>query len=448
MASRTTDSAFVVVTGDPQRGNGERISQVRSHLAKQYHQNSRQKKSRVSETRKKQAYIRRSYTSQSLPREIHLTLDPSQLFASATGFQRMQRFMYHYVYDSYRLHPFFSTVVYAAVAHAPLMSSKILNASAWDDLNSTGEISDLSLQQRVITRNLLGESLGNPNEGYSDLNIAALIACILFDLVSDDKIAFSRDKQGLQNIVQCRGGSDHLGFEGHLKNSLLLIKELERVAGIDWHPESMLSSIQTTQCQPLDMRFFAFGREQDSIFISETLQSFIHLLSDFYQLVILCQQSFYHPPNSAARRHCVAQSKIIHKQLSSTRSSICDNTHSPDDPRIAPLALAGILFSWSTVASREASSHEVAHATLELRNLLQQTDLDKFWGLFPGALVWCLVTGSRMSSPGPVRKWFVMQTTRITCSMAMSCCDDVLQSLQTILGGLNAAKLLRNGVLI
>lgn len=91
MGSRTTDSAFVVVTGDPQSGNGERISQVRSHLAKQYHQNARQKKSRVSETRKKQAYIPRSYTSQSLPREIHLTLDPSQLFASATGFQRMQR---------------------------------------------------------------------------------------------------------------------------------------------------------------------------------------------------------------------------------------------------------------------------------------------------------------------------------------------------------------------
>jgi hypothetical protein len=90
--------------------------------------------------------------------------------------------MYRYLNYSHHIHHFFSTVVYAALTHLPLMSSKILNASAWDDISSTGEISDLTLQQRTITRNLLNASFENMEEGCSDSNIAAMIAVLLMDV--------------------------------------------------------------------------------------------------------------------------------------------------------------------------------------------------------------------------------------------------------------------------
>lgn len=61
------------------------------------------------------------------------------------------------------------------------MSSKILNASAWDDLTATGEIGALTLQQCGITRRLLNDSINDGQEG-SDVTVAALIAVLLFDV--------------------------------------------------------------------------------------------------------------------------------------------------------------------------------------------------------------------------------------------------------------------------
>jgi hypothetical protein len=64
------------------------------------------------------------------------------------------------------------------------MSSKILNASAWDDISTTGETSDLTRQQLTITRNLLNTSFDNLEEGCGDSNIAAMIAVLLFDVTT------------------------------------------------------------------------------------------------------------------------------------------------------------------------------------------------------------------------------------------------------------------------
>jgi hypothetical protein len=96
--------------------------------------------------------------------------------------------MYEYLHYGHLLHPFFSTVICAAVSHPALMSSKILNASAWDDLSISGEISDLTLQQCVITRKLLDDSLSVGEEACSDVTIAALVALILFDVRTFDTL--------------------------------------------------------------------------------------------------------------------------------------------------------------------------------------------------------------------------------------------------------------------
>lgn len=90
--------------------------------------------------------------------------------------------MYQYVQYSHQIHPFFATVISAAVSHPALISSKILNASAWDDISTKGHISDLTFQQCHITRRLISQSLEDRAVAFSDMNIAALIAILLFDV--------------------------------------------------------------------------------------------------------------------------------------------------------------------------------------------------------------------------------------------------------------------------
>lgn len=90
--------------------------------------------------------------------------------------------MYEYVNSGAGLPRFFSSVIYAAITHPALMSAKILNASAWDDLSSTENISAITLQQSHITRQLLNESLAYQEQCFSDVTTAALIAVLLFDV--------------------------------------------------------------------------------------------------------------------------------------------------------------------------------------------------------------------------------------------------------------------------
>lgn len=92
--------------------------------------------------------------------------------------------MYEYVRSGTRLAKFFSSVIYAAITHPALMSAKILNASAWDDLNTTEHISDITLQQSRITRHLLNDALANREQCFSDGTTAALNTVTLFDVTA------------------------------------------------------------------------------------------------------------------------------------------------------------------------------------------------------------------------------------------------------------------------
>lgn len=75
-----------------------------------------------------------------------------------------------------------------------------------------------------------------------------------------------------------------------------------------------------------------------------------------------------------------------------------------------------------------------------LQIMLKSTDLGNFWGSLPGALIWCLAIGTRMSPPGPLRKWFMMQMTRSTCALAMGLFDEVLHSIRMVLDALDRAE--------
>lgn len=83
----------------------------------------------------------------------------------------------------------------------------------------------------------------------------------------------------------------------------------------------------------------------------------------------------------------------------------------------------------------------MAYAIAHLKHLLHQTDIDGFWGPLPGALIWCLAIGVRLSQPGSIRKWFMMQIQRTSCAMAQDGCEKVIQCLRTVLVGLDGAQI-------
>ncbi|OOQ81812.1 hypothetical protein PEBR_43273 [Penicillium brasilianum] len=405
MAGNKRDQAFVVITGDPQQGHGARLSQARSHLARRYHG---KKSSQNTRTRQAQQALALHRKLHAVPPDIRLLLTPPPTPLSMPGYNRMQRFMYEYVNSGAGLPRFFSSVIYAAVTHPALMSAKILNASAWDDLSSTEHISAITLQQSHITRQLLNESLAHQEQCFSDVSTAALIALVNFDLN-----AFENDRAGLECIIEARGGVERLGFEGRLGESLLLIEQFQRIA------TSPLDSWKT--CSPEDFTVLPFAQIDTSVFtlgshVDDSLWSFMQPLTDLYQSVM-------HFGTRASSETAALQLENHGYSITPSRPHIpieqSDHSQrsSQDDPRMSALHQARHLLDLSN-SGFEADPY-LAYAVAHLKHLLRQTDLDGFWGPLPGALIWCLVIGARLSQPGSSRKWAdeVQQTASVDDKM-------------------------------
>ncbi|KAJ5711750.1 hypothetical protein N7488_005906 [Penicillium malachiteum] len=142
MSLQDNQSMFVVVTGNPQVGQGQRLSQIRSRNAKKHHERRIARYNRSHSVEKENTPVRR--------------------------------------------------VVSAAVSHPVLMSAKILNASAWDDLMAHDRIESLTFEQSLITRYLLAQAM-HSRDTSSEVKLAALVAILLFDMVAEDSSSFERD---------------------------------------------------------------------------------------------------------------------------------------------------------------------------------------------------------------------------------------------------------------
>jgi len=74
------------------------------------------------------------------------------------------------------------------VFHPPLMSTKLVNATAWDDLNGPNpDISALTLFQRDIAENMLLDSIveatgPNADNANSDVTLISLLSLLSFEV--------------------------------------------------------------------------------------------------------------------------------------------------------------------------------------------------------------------------------------------------------------------------
>jgi hypothetical protein len=79
-------------------------------------------------------------------------------------------------------HPFYQNIIPWTVENPALMSVKILNASAWDDINETGRISPWSFHQRSVSLKLLHDLLSQLQHACSDVTIATLQGLLGFEV--------------------------------------------------------------------------------------------------------------------------------------------------------------------------------------------------------------------------------------------------------------------------
>ncbi|KAH8692820.1 hypothetical protein BGW36DRAFT_362368 [Talaromyces proteolyticus] len=357
-----------------------------------------------------------------------LQVDPARLFVSQEFFQRIRKFLCNHVNTDFRHHPFLQTAVAVSVVHAPLMSSKILNASLWDDVNGpSGQITRITQCQRQITMSLLAESLSNGNESLSDSTIATLEGLIIYELIDGNLDFLQKYMEQLEEMIYQRGGLDALGFDGHMKNTVLVIWELQRViqalAGFGSVIEPT-PAIAEVVCQPLNLRLFTFQNEMNMA------PEMSLLLGNFFGIITL---PIHYEVNPQARQHFDHQWGLLHAYFLTLKNN--NNLNNYPDPRAPVIIEAALLFA--TYTDRKFVLDEKSYPAFQ--ELLRKTDISKLWCGLPGALVWCLVIGVRCSASNTwLRRWLLVQLTQVAWPLAIDTPDDVLTSFRLVLKGLDA----------
>ncbi|KAH8698615.1 hypothetical protein BGW36DRAFT_376469 [Talaromyces proteolyticus] len=445
MDMKIGDSSFVIITGSPQENKHKRISHVRSHI-----RNSRLRHE-VHQQRRRPAKATTSSLLVSYPpalgspeRQLAKTVDLSWLPVSEAICERMKAFFRQYIESSAYVHPFLRSMIPAMVVHVPLMSAKLVNATAWDDLNGPDcEISELTLFQRGITQGIISDSIADSKSSGSDINITALMTLLAFEIVNGDKLVYNRYKGIIYRLVESRGGLDKLGFDGNLKISLLAIEQLEKVIKGFSESPSPLDTISLGRYDqhshplslPNDFKVFTFEQGQKDLWSRQINISTLRLLSDFYQLVTLSICYHRSSDDPVRRQRTLIHWHFLHDNLVMLKST----------PYCVEMELDHILLNAIFLfASEVHDDYSQQKSVNELRNILWKFKVDNYHGPLPGALIWCLAVGARNSSPDSFRKWFLMQLTRIACPSALDDPTEVSNNLDLILAGLDTVRNIQN----
>lgn len=221
----------------------------------------------------------------------------------------------------------------------------------------------------------------------------------------------------------------------------LRIELLQRVVKIATPVDSYkLGEAFPIFCQPLDLKIFTFERQQRKY--PEPITPFLGmLLGDLSRMLYLAMECASHF-SSAIQRCYLEHCATIHRGLMAIRPSIAGDM----DARLKATLHTALLFSWSSLASNDADLTYRFDSLTVLQASLRQPDIDQCWADLPGALIWCLVIGARLAHLDSARKWFMVQLVRVTSCMALDYFDEVLQSLRLVIGGLDAAEMLRQSL--
>jgi hypothetical protein len=185
--------------------------------------------------------------------------------------------------------------------------------------------------------------------------------------------------------------------------------------------------------QPPDFKIFTIHPYQKD---SWSGLSTIRLLSDFYQLVTFPIRYRLLSDDLTCQKHILSEWYILRDRL---LMALKTNSFSHETKFDGILQKAILLF-----ISDELDSHSRHRHVIEFRHLLCEFRIEIYSGPLLGALIWCLAIGSRHTSPGSIRKWFMMQLMRVACPLSLDYYDEVSNNLNIILTGLDAVITLGN----
>lgn len=212
--------------------------------------------------------------------------------------------------------------------------------------------------------------------------------------------------------------------------------QLERVV-LPFHPEEATPPWEHRESemflpQPPDFKIFTIRScSRDSWPGLST----IRFLSDFYELVTFSIRCSFLSDDVTCQRYMLSQWYTLRDRMIAPKS----NLFSPETKLDEILQKAILLFISDERDLQSRHQHVVG-----LRHLLCDFRIDIYSGPLLGALIWCLVVGSRCTSPGNIRKWYMMQLMRISCPLSLDYYEEVANNLNVILTGLDAARALGN----
>lgn len=156
--------------------------------------------------------------------------------------------------------------------------------------------------------------------------------------------------------------------------------------------------------------------------------STLRLLSNFYQMVTFSIRYSVLSADLTYREHMLSQWYTLRDRIITLNS----------DPRFQETKLDSILQkAIHLFVSDELDSQSRHRLVDELRLLLLEFRIEIYGSSLLGALIWCLVVGARRTSPGNVRKWYMMQLMRISCPLSLDYYTEVSNNLNVILTGLD-----------
>jgi hypothetical protein len=221
------------------------------------------------------------------------------------------------------------------------------------------------------------------------------------------------------------------------------IEQLQRVAEIP--PYGTFTSqfspgnqIELPPSASIDVALFTLGMDPGSLGEGNKLSRLIPVLSSFYEAVLASTQKGHYATGTGLGCRLAVQNS-----MSFLESTLLSDQIQHGDNRIPVLLQATMIMERSHHATSDAEVAGLSDAISYLKDLLQPTDLDNCWAPLSGALIWCLAIGARRSLPGAIRKWFVMQTARVGCAIAMNRPQAVVRCLRVVLEGLDGADVCR-----
>jgi hypothetical protein len=174
----------------------------------------------------------------------------------------------------------------------------------------------------------------------------------------------------------------------------------------------------------MNIKLFTF---QDKQKIDALTPKMSHLLGKFFSLITLpIEFAGRVAMNSQTRQHFDTQLYLL-REYFLTLQSYNDHT----DPRAAALVFA-TRPNDSFLLEEEPSKY--------FQHLLRETDISMCWDDLLGALIWCLIIGSRCSALNRPRKWLLVQATHIVWPLAVNKPEDVLKRFRLALKGLDDMK--------